>query len=156
MNVTTTGRPCRQQRVTSYTMTESLGDRLLDVALAADRRVDVDDDLDLIRDVAEQVTAICGDVLDQIDAYQARSWTYRLYRVTAWLYWQSRGAQDLRVLDELVELCQRMPGSLVNRYRVAEGYARDGWPDRVRDCRTTVFQALWFHAGRCLHKGAPR
>ncbi len=148
-----TRRACRAfARVSSLTLTRTLGERLLDVVLAAEPRADVDDDLDLIRDITEQVTTICHDVLDHAQQYQARSFKYRLHRFTAAMSFTSNGYTDLQILDELIEMCQRLPHGLARRYRVAEGYADGGWPQRVRHCRTTVLDDVWFHAGRCLRR----
>lgn len=147
----TANRPCATPaRVTSYTLTQQLGERLLDVALDATARVDIDDDLELMRRVTEQVTAICSDVHCQIGTYRRRSWLYRLYWLTAWLSWNSKGYRDLRALDRLIEACQMVPRGLSREFTVAQGYARDGWPGRVRDCRDTALNAVWFRVGWCL------
>jgi hypothetical protein len=127
----------------------SFGDALLGIALAAEPRVDIDDDLQIMQDVMDQVTLLCQDMAEQIRGYE-KSWHYRFAYCAAWLCWRSRWRLDMRALDELDDLVRHLPGSKATWYRTAQHYARCGDPASVRRTRHVGLISLWQNAGRCL------
>jgi len=151
-NTVCTAPPC----VNGLALMVSCGDALLDVCLATERRVGTDDDLQIMQDVTVQVTRVCADLADRAHTYETRSWRFRLIMLGAALFWRSRWADDMRALDELADLCQRIPASMSAEYRAAARYAQRGRLDWVAHERGTVLKGLWFHAGRCLSWGDPR
>jgi hypothetical protein len=136
-------------RTSGRALMASFGDALLGVALAAEPRVDIDDDLQIMRDVMDQVTLICQDMAEQIRGYE-RSWRYWFAYCAAWLCWRSRWALDMRALDELDELVRRLPGSKADGYRTVQYYTRVGDSASVRRTCRVCLLSLWHNAGRCL------
>jgi hypothetical protein len=136
-------------RTSGRALMASFGDALLGIALAAEPRVDIDDDLQIMRDVMDQVTLLCQNMAEQIHGYE-KSWHYRFAYCAAWLCWRSRWGLDMRALDELDALVRHLPGTKADGYRTAQYYARTGEPAAVRQVRHVSLISLWHNAGRCL------